>query len=258
MTAFDHTVASIQPVVKGGFCARLAQTPADLRKAQQLRHDMFVGPRQDSADLDADHFDALCQHVLIEDVKTGAIQACFRIMHFDTGTSIDKSYSAQFYDLSRLSVYQKPMIEIGRFCTATYATDPNILRLGWAVLTGYVDAHSIGMMFGCSSFPSNDLDPFTETLALLKHRHLAPAQWAPAIKSCDTDPFAKRLADHKPTLKSATAMMPSLLRTYLSMGGWVSDHAVIDRDLDTFHVFTGVEIAKIPPRRAELLRADAR
>ena len=36
--------------------------------------------------------------------------------------------------------------------------------------------------------------------------------------------------------------MPPLLRTYLLMGGWVSDHAVVDRHMDTLHVFTGLEI----------------
>ena len=41
------------------------------------------------------------------------------------------------------------------------------------------------------------------------------------------------------------------------MGGWVSDHAVIDRDLDTLHVFTGLAIAAIPPHRAAALRALA-
>ncbi|MBA4351813.1 MAG: ornithine-acyl-ACP acyltransferase, partial [Rhodobacter sp.] len=39
---------------------------------------------------------------------------------------------------------------------------------------------------------------------------------------------------------------------------WVSDHAVLDPDLDTLHVFTAVEIAAIPPVRARLLRLDAR
>jgi putative hemolysin len=48
-----------------------------------------------------------------------------------------------------------------------------------------------------------------------------------------------------------------LLRTYLAMGGWVSDHAVIDRDLGTLHVFTGLEIGAIPPARKRLLRAVA-
>ncbi len=53
------------------------------------------------------------------------------------------------------------------------------------------------------------------------------------------------------------APLPPLLQTYLAMGGWVSDHAVVDRELDTLHVFTGVEIAAIPPARARLLRAMA-
>ena len=51
--------------------------------------------------------------------------------------------------------------------------------------------------------------------------------------------------------------MPPLLRSYLVMGGWVSDHAVVDNDLNTLHVFTGLEISAIPPGRARLLRAAA-
>jgi hypothetical protein len=45
------------------------------------------------------------------------------------------------------------------------------------------------------------------------------------------------------------------LRSYLGLGGWVGDHAVIDRDLDTLHVFTCVEVDRIPPARAASLRA---
>ena len=56
-------------------------------------------------------------------------------------------------------------------------------------------------------------------------------------------------------IKKANADMPPLLRTYLLMGGWVSDHAVIDRDLNTMHVFTAVDIKAIPQARKRLLRA---
>lgn len=51
--------------------------------------------------------------------------------------------------------------------------------------------------------------------------------------------------------------MPPLLRSYLALGGWVSDHAVVDPGLQTMHVFTGVEIGAIPPARRRLLRATA-
>jgi putative hemolysin len=49
--------------------------------------------------------------------------------------------------------------------------------------------------------------------------------------------------------------MPPLLRSYLAMGGRVSDHAVVDHRLDTLHVFTGLEVARISPGRKRLLRA---
>lgn len=57
--------------------------------------------------------------------------------------------------------------------------------------------------------------------------------------------------------RAAMAALPPLLRTYLAMGGQVSDHAVIDRDLDTLHVFTAVEVDRVPPARARALRALA-
>ncbi|MEO1331759.1 MAG: ornithine-acyl-ACP acyltransferase, partial [Pseudomonadota bacterium] len=53
----------------------------------------------------------------------------------------------------------------------------------------------------------------------------------------------------------AMRLMPPLLRGYLSLGGWVSDHAVIDPELNTLHVFTGVEVKRVPKSRARLLRS---
>jgi putative hemolysin len=47
--------------------------------------------------------------------------------------------------------------------------------------------------------------------------------------------------------------MPPLLRAYLLMGGWVSDHAVIDYKLNTLHVFTGLEVRKIPHEKKRFL-----
>ena len=70
--------------------------------------------------------------------------------------------------------------------------------------------------------------------------------------------FANTLKLFKPNLKAAQRRMPPLLRTYLLMGGWVSDHAVVDNDLNTLHVFTGMEIKGIPANRKRLLRAMAR
>ena len=93
-----------------------------------------------------------------------------------------------------------------------------------------------------------------DAFALLKERHLAPKRWLPRVKAPNVFRFARKLGLRRPDMKLALRGMPPLGRSYLVMGGWVSDHAVIDTELNTLHVFTGIEIKRVPPRRARLLR----
>lgn len=224
-----------------------------MQAAQRLRYLAFrAGPAGEDG-LDCDDFDAECVHVLVEEVTTGTLVACFRLMHLSSGSEITRSYSAQFYDLSGLQRFAGPMVEMGRFCLHPAWKDPDIVRVAWAALTAYVDAEYVEMLFGCSSFQGVDISKYADAFALLRDRHTAPKHWRPQVKAPSVFRFADRL-QHKPDLKRAYAAMPPLLRTYLLMGGWVSDHAVVDRDLDTLHVFTGLEIKAIPPARARLLR----
>lgn len=234
--------------------ARYGAGAQDLRAAQALRFQCFRGPGDG---LDRDDFDALCRHVLIEEEATGQLVACFRLLPLTSGRAIRQSYAAQYYELSALEEFSDPMIEIGRFCIHPDAKAPaDILRLAWGVVTRDVDAEGAGMLFGCSSFAGTDATLYRDTFALLGERHLAPKRWLPRVKAPKVVRFAGWLRK-KPDPKRAQSGLPPLLRSYLMLGGWVSDHAVVDEDLGTLHVFTGVEIAAVPPARARLLRADA-
>lgn len=248
------------PLTRGAYRARLAESAADLEAAQRLRHLSFIagrgavveGPR--ALGLDADALDAACEHVLIEEIAGGRLVCCFRIMPFGSGAEIGRSYSAQYYDLGGLCDYPGPMMEMGRFCVhPEWRRDPNVIRVAWAAMAAYVDERGVEMLFGCSSFEGAEAETHMEAFALLRARHLAPKRWLPRVKAPLTFPFA-RLLRRKPDLKAAMAKLPPLLRAYLALGGWVSDHAVVDRDLNTMHVFTGLEIGRMPKARARLLR----
>lgn len=243
-------------LAKGRYQARLAETAADIEAAQRLRWRAFRGDAPQVEGLDADDFDAACAHVLIEEHRSGALVCCFRLLHLPSGAEIGRSYSAQFYELSALAAFDGPMVELGRFCIDPDRRDPDILRVAWGAMTSYVDEQGVEMLFGCSSFHGTEAREYYDAFALLRDRHLAPPRWLPRVKAPSVFRFAKRLR-RKPDLKRAQAKMPPLLRTYLLMGGWVSDHAVIDRDLGTLHVFTGLEIRSVPPGRARLLRMVA-
>lgn len=223
----------------GRLIARIASSPEDITRAQGLRHLCFHGV----PGLDADAFDPICQHVLLE--TEGQLLGCYRLLVLDSGAGLPRSYSAQRYDLSRMFTYAAPMLELGRFCLAPGRPDPDLMRLAWAMLARQVDASGAGMLFGCTSFPGCDPQRHAGGLALLA-RHPAPSHLAPGRLAPEVVALAGHAGDH--------TQLPALLRSYLALGGWVSDHAVIDRAMDTLHVFTAVEIAAIPPVRARALR----
>jgi L-ornithine Nalpha-acyltransferase len=235
-------------LVRGRYHAFLARDDDDIAAAQTLRATCFglALPR------DTDRFDPEHQHVLIHDLRDARLVCCFRLRVLD-GDELPQSYAAQYYAMERLEAFAGRLMELGRFCVLPGHADPDIIRTAWAALTQMVDDHDIKLLFGCSSFAGTDAGCYRDTFGLMNTRHLGPERWRPGMKAPQTVLFAEDAAQG-PDLRAAMLHMPPLLRTYLMMGGWVSDHAVIDRQMNTLHVFTGLEIDAIPEGRKRLLR----
>ncbi|MDM7458058.1 MAG: GNAT family N-acyltransferase [Paracoccus sp. (in: a-proteobacteria)] len=280
----------MQPIVRGRYRARLSDGSDDLQAAQRLRWLCFYqriaepappdgvagqsgqdrdpnrdgsarnGASQDgsgSGPLDQDDLDGQCLHLLVEDLQTGDLVSCCRLLPLVDGSQIQRSYSAQFYDLSALAGFDGPMLEIGRFCIHPDRADPDILRIAWAALTQFVATNDVQMLFGCSSFIGCEPEPHTPAFAILARNHLAPKRWWPRVKAPRIFRFARLRRAAGGDGRAGLMAMPPLLRSYLAMGGWVSDHAVVDTTLRTMHVFTGLEVGAIPAARRRLLVALA-
>ncbi|WP_316247492.1 hypothetical protein ROLI_019130 [Roseobacter fucihabitans] len=228
---------------------RFTTDKEDIKSAQALRARCFGL----DAHLDRDAFDAGCAHVLVSRADRDDLVCTFRMLDLN-GAQIHNSYAAQFYDLSALAGYEGRMIEMGRFCVDPGLRDPDILRRAWGAITAYVDANDVKLLFGCASFGGTQVAPYMDAFGLLKAHHLAPKRWSPRVKAPDVFPFGARM-HQKPDLKRAMAFMPPLLRSYLMMGAWVSDHAVVDHDMNSLHVFTALEVSAISAPRKRLLRA---
>ena len=235
----------------GRYCARFALSKDDLLAAQELRYRCFN--LSNDKGLDVDEFDSICRHVLVENLENGKLICCYRIMSFTDGKDITRSYSSRFYDLGSIENFPKPMIEVGRFCIDPVTTDHEVVLAAWAALTQLVDENGIEFLFGCSSFEGIDKEKYLHCFAFLREKHIAPEHWLPRVKAAQVISYSKANCC-KVNKKKALLNMPPLLKSYLSMGAWVSDHAVIDYSMKTLHLFTGVEVSKIPSRRKQFLR----
>lgn len=239
----------MEPIRKGRLAARLAAGRADMARVMALRAVCF--PRASGVEEDAQ--DALSAHVMVEGPEQ--LLAYFRVMLFGWGAGLEQGYAARFYDVGPLSGYARPIAEMGRFCVAPGGVHPDVLRLAWGAMTRLVDEGQAGLLVGCSSFRGAAWEGHRAGLALLAAEFVGPAEHLPGRKA----PEVVDLAVAGPVVdrRSSLAGLPPLLRTYLGMGGWVSDHAVVDRELDTLHVFTCVEVDRVPAARAASLRAVA-
>ena len=235
----------------GRYCARFALSKDDLLAAQELRYRCFN--LSNDKGLDVDEFDSICRHVLVENLENGKLICCYRIMSFPDGKDITRSYSSRFYDLGSIENFPKPMIEVGRFCIDPVTTDHEVVLAAWAALTQLVDENGIEFLFGCSSFEGIDKEKYLHCFAFLREKHIAPEHWLPKVKAAQVISYSEANCC-KVNKKKALLNMPPLLKSYLSMGAWVSDHAVVDYSMKTLHLFTGVEVSKIPSRRKQFLR----
>jgi len=249
-----RTEANVEILQKGRYRVRFASLGRDFETVFALRQRVFRANATASC-VDTDRFDASARHMMVEDVATGALVCCFRVLSLANGSQINDSYAAQYYELNRLAEFPDRLLEIGRFCTRPGRRDADVLRVAWGAIARYIAQSRTKMMFGCTSFAGVNPEIYADSFALLRDRHLAPDRWLPALKSKITFSFRQDLQPNGPDLTCAIKAMPPLLRSYLALGGRVSDHAVIDRDLNTMHVFTGLQIDTIPPRRAALLKS---
>ena len=237
---FFHPKFEIEPALK----------PADIKEAQAFRYKAF-GLVNESG-LDKDEYDQKFNHIVIRDRQHRKVVGYFRYTFYASGSRVQAGYSAAHYDLRTLERFDKPALEVGRVCTDPFYNDPDILRLVWAYLAQFVEKRNIGFVFGCTSFEGTDYVKYIDCFTVLRERYLGPKNLLPSTKSPYVLKFAKKIRSDV-NLKIAMMKMPPLLRAYLLMGGWVSDHAVIDYKLNTLHVFTGLEVSKIPPAKKRFL-----
>lgn len=250
LEGFPAAMACRQGVVIGGLHVRFALSMDDLAQVQALRGARFRP--EGAAQPDRDEFDTVSAHLMVCDPQGRALLATARLRLLWDSADFAATYTAQFYDMAALSGRHQTALELGRLChveTSTPALDA--LRVLFAVLGRTVHKSRATLLFGCTSFPGADPARHHAALSWLRANHLGPEGMRPAARA----PGAVPLPPGQAEARNARQGIPALLRMYLGMGGWVSDHAVQDHKLNTLHVFTALPTDAVPPRRRRALAA---
>jgi len=239
--------------------ARLAGSDADVTAAQKLRWDVFYGDMGATADerlsvpgLDSDPYDAVCDHLLVEDHAGGEarVVGTYRLLRQSVAMRQGGFYTAGEFDLEPF-LYRTDdcgeMLELGRSCVAPDYRDAGTIQLLWRGIAAYLADHGMSRMFGCASFPGADPQAHAAPLSYLYHHHLAPADLrVRALGDRHVEMAILPLGGYD--ARQAMRLLPPLIKGYLRIGAMVGDGAVIDRQFNTVDVFMVMPVEAIAQR----------
>ena len=204
-----------------------ASTWAEVRQAQRLRYRVFaleMGARVPSQrlGLDADRFDAYCDHLLVRECTDGAVIGTYRVLTPQQANAAGGHCSDEF-DLEPLQPYRASMAELGRACIdARYRHGEVVLAL-WRALAAYLVDRELQTMIACFSIPLADGGAAATSLwrrLSRSHGVCKELQVAPRL------PFPVHLLHgHR------EADAPALLKGYLRLGARVLGAPAWDPEL---------------------------
>ena len=225
--------------------ARLAASREDVRAAQTLRFLVFnlelnEGLEQSFATLrDADPFDDICDHLLVEDRRTGEVVGTYRLQNGATAAANLGYYSAQEFDLSPLECLRDHVIELGRACVHSQHRNLAVLGLLWKGIAGYARVRGGRYLIGCSSLSSQDAEVGAAVYSDLCRRFL--------IEECLQVRPLPELACPLGKMAANYTRPPKLLSAYLSFGAKIGGAPAIDREFKTIDFLTIMDLDSLSP-----------
>ncbi len=240
------------------FTVKLANTEVELRAAQRLRYDVFVqelgggGEMVDHEEgLEKDQFDPYFDHMLAIDDSSGEVIGVYRLLPGERSAELGQFYSEDEYDLTVLKQSGRKLLELGRSCVHPDYRGGTAMYHLWNGLAAYVTERDIEVLFGVASFHGTDVSKLAQPLSMLHHNHLAPLDLRVRAQP-DVFQSMDLLAPDALDRRAAMVQVPSLIKAYLRLGGFVGEGAFIDHAFNTTDVCLILDTARMNERQRRI------
>ena len=203
----------------------LTTDPEHIVAAQRLRHDVFSTEPgfalNNSDQLDADHFDAFCDHLVVRDDNTGDLIGCYRMLPPPGAIAAGGLYTATEFDVRALDPLRPSMVEMGRAVVRADHRNGAVVLMMWTGILAYLDRCGYDHVIGCVSVPTHgDGHPGSQLRGVrdvILEKHSAPEQYTVhPYRPVRID--GRSLDEIDPPARTA---IPALMRGYLRLGAQI-------------------------------------
>lgn len=231
------------------YALRMAHDTADVRAAQRLRYEVFNVEMGEGflhsvqAELDADAFDAVCDHLLVCQKDTGEAVGTYRLQTGARAATGLGYYSEQEFDFAPFARVRGEIVELGRACVAREHRNQTVLGLLWRGIAAYAQRHRGRYLVGCSSLPTCDPAVGLAVYRQLALSHLADPAWRTRPRmglECRTEGLSAP--------PETAVAVPRLMSAYLALGARVCGEPALDREFGTVDFLTWLDMHTLSER----------
>lgn len=225
----------------------MTREPELIEAAQRLRYSVFS--EEYGSDLgaitpgiDADHFDAYCDHLIVTDSETGTLVATTRVLHQHDALSAGGFYSQGEFDLRCLEQTDGTLAELGRTCVHPDYRNGATISLLWAAVAEYLVTRKVDYLIGCASISMVDGGHKAWRIASqLQRQYLA------------NDAFRvtpRRELPHlaKPLVACRPVEVPALIKAYMRLGARVCGAPCWDPEFRCADLLVMLEVSQLADR----------
>jgi putative hemolysin len=255
----------------GRYRLRLAETAGDREAACRLRFRVFnieLGEGLEGSyetGLDMDRFDAICEHLLVEDTRNRRVVGTYRMQSGTTAARNLGYYFEQEFNLRPYQPLRLGILELGRASIDREHRTPEVLMLFWRGIAQYATGMGLRYLLGCSSLNSNDPAEGWQMYRQLENFRVPaefetkptaayacpPGSYNLAPQSMDAQPSPCRTEQEVdrsqpecsfPAPAQNAMKVPKLLKTYLAIGARIAAPPAWDREFRTIDFLTLLDL----------------
>ena len=231
---------------QGRYQLRFARNADDVDRALRLRFEVFNRELGEGlaeswqTGRDRDEFDAVCDHLLVEDVRSGELAGTYRMQTSAMAAAGRGFYSAREFALESLPPgVLGASVELGRACVAVPHRHGRALLALWRGIAEYVRITGQRYLFGCCSLASRSpAEGWALHAELVRRGALDPASAIAAR--------AEYRCAREPGVSVATPAAPPLFDMYLRAGARIVSEPALDREFGTVDFLVLLDLLALP------------
>ncbi len=234
---------------------KIAETPDEVAAAQALRYQVFytemgAHPVGDMAIVqrDYDHYDELCDHLIVMDEQEGRVVGTYRILQRDKADRFNiPLYTETEFNIDKLKASGGRIMEMSRSCIHPDYRSKTAINLLWKGIAACVFDNDIDFLIGVPSFNGTDLQDHLAAISYMNAFHATDDAIRPHVQPQFYQELAL-LKTEQIDKKAVFNALPPLFKGYLRIGVGVGEGFYIDQQFNMIDLCVVLDVANAANR----------